>query len=188
MNNISYFLPAYNEGDNLSKQVTIVYRYLKKRFKKYEIIIINDGSIDNTGNIAEDLSKKFKNIKIVSHKKNKGYGAALASGFKHSRYEIVAFTDADLQYDINDLTFMLEKIKEYDCVIGYRKQRETILRKFNAKAWSILIYFLFKYNFRDIDCAFKLFKKKIFKILIFSSTHIDLLPIEKTSPNSQSNT
>lgn len=161
MNNISFFLPAYNEADNLSKQVAIVYRYLKKRFKKYEIIIINDGSNDNTGDIAQNLSKKYKNIKIITHKKNKGYGAALVSGFKYSRYEMVAFTDADLQYDINDLTNMIEKIKDYDCIIGYRKQRETLFRKFNARAWSILIYFLFKYNFKDIDCAFKLFKKKI---------------------------
>jgi glycosyltransferase involved in cell wall biosynthesis len=161
---ISAFFPAYNEQNNIEKTVTKANKILKKITKNYEILIIDDGSTDKTKEIAEKLSRQNKKIKLISHKKNKGYGASLISGFYNSKYEWIFFTDADEQFDFSEITKFLETQKKTnaDLVIGYYKKRKVnLIRKLNTSLWSLLVKLLFKIKIKDLDCAFKLINKKV---------------------------
>src|SRR3990172_10282331 len=107
-NSISVILPAYNEEKNIRKSVTDIYSYLINKFKVFEIIVVSDGSTDNTPDIVGGLSSKLKNIRLVVHNKNKGYGATLRSGFNTARNDLIFYTDSDNQYDISDLNKLLK--------------------------------------------------------------------------------
>src|SRR3989304_3215259 len=166
---ISVFLPAYNEEANIEKAVKEAKNALERIFDDFEIIVINDGSTDRTGQISDQLAKSDPVIQVVCHPKNLGYGVALKSGFKKSSKDLVFFTDADLQYDFRELKKFLENISDFDAVIGYRRRRESIFRAFNALGWRTLIGNLFGTHFRDIDCAFKLFRRSSLRDLNLGS-------------------
>ncbi len=158
---ISIFAPAYNEQDNIEKFVITVNEYLIKNFNDYEIIIINDGSSDKTKKILKKLSKTNKNLKVINHEKNKGYGEAIKDGLRESSKDLIFFTDSDLQFNICELNSFLPSIKKYDAVIGFRKKRkDNLLRVINANLWSFLVWFLLNLRVKDVNCAFKLFKKE----------------------------
>ena len=169
-NSISIFLPAYNEEANLEEVASKTKEVIRPIFDDFEIIIVDDGSTDRTSGIAEGLAKKDKRIKIIHHPKNLGYGAALISGFKASSKDLIFFTDADLQFDISEIKKLLSYISKYDVVIGYRcPRRDPFLRLVNAWCWKWLHRILFGLKVRDIDCAFKLFKKKAIKSITIKS-------------------
>src|SRR3990170_6739208 len=109
---LSVFFPTYNEEKNIKKVVKDAKRILDKIAGKWEIIIVDDGSKDKTGEIAKNLSKVDERIKVVSHKPNRGYGGALKSGYDTSKYEWVAFTDSDGQFDFSEITKFIDKQKE----------------------------------------------------------------------------
>ena len=158
---ISIFLPAYNEEENVEKAIKTAKKTLGSLFSDFEILIIDDGSKDNTGKIAEKLAKGDSRIKVIHHNKNLGYGAALISGIKNSSNELVFFTDCDLQFDITEIKKLLKYIPEYDVVIGFRsRRRDPFARLINAWAWKWLNRILFGLKVRDTNCAFKLFKKE----------------------------
>lgn len=160
---ISVFLPALNEQENIKPCVLAVKKYLQTRFRDFEIIVIANGSTDKTEKIVSELNKKDKRIKIVNEK-IKGYGAALRSGFTHASKELIFYTDADLQFSINDLDKLLPLLDRYAIVSGYRiKRQDPLMRIIAANVYNFLIRLLFHLNVRDIDCAFKLYKKEVFK-------------------------
>ena len=160
---ISVVLPAYNEEENIEKQISDVHNYLKKKFSSYEIIIVNNGSRDKTKQIIQKLQKSIKSIKLINLPVNNGYGAGLRAGFKEAKKELVFYTDSDNQFDIKELDLLLPLIKKYDIVCGYRKKRQDPqMRIFIATVYNILINLLFHIGVRDIDCSFKLYKKKVF--------------------------
>jgi len=170
MKNISIFFPAYNEAENIKETVLKAKKVIEPIFSDFEIIIVNDGSADRTGEIAEELAKKDRRIKVVHHPKNLGYGAALVSGFNASQKDLVFFTDCDLQFDISEIKKLLKYIPEYDVVIGYRSpRRDSFMRLVNAWGWKWLNRFLFDLKVKDIDCAFKLFKKEAIKSIEIKS-------------------
>ena len=159
---ISVILPALNEEDNLEALANEITDYFNTKHIKYEIIIVNDGSTDKTGEIANKLSKTYKNVFVIHHPKNKGYGKSLRDGFRAGKYEYLFFTDADRQFRINSLDafFPLMKERKIDMVIGFRIDRkDNSLRKFLAWCFNKTISILFSLNYKDIDCAFKLFKR-----------------------------
>lgn len=161
---LSVFLPAYNEEANLEETVKNVTENLARVAAKWEVIIVNDGSKDQTGEIADRLAAKNKNIRVIHHRPNRGYGAALKSGLYAARYSWIAFIDSDGQFDFSEIDSFLETQKrtEADLVIGYyRKRQVTFLRKLNSFAWQIFVLFLFGLKVRDIDCGFKLIAKKV---------------------------
>jgi glycosyltransferase involved in cell wall biosynthesis len=136
----------------------------------YEIIIVDDGSTDRTRQIAEELAEEYKNVRVISHEKNLGYGAALRTGLAAARMQYVFFTDADLQFDIIELQNLLIHIPHYEVVIGYRAPRQDpALRLLNARGWNLLNRALFGLRVRDIDCAFKIFKRTLVRICILQS-------------------
>lgn len=161
---LSVFLPAFNEEANLESTVKVVRENLERVADKWEIIIIDDGSRDRTGEIADSLRQKDKRIIVIHHNPNQGYGGALKSGFYNSSYKWIAFIDADGQFDFSEIDRFIDtqqKIKA-DMVIGYYLDRKvSFSRKLNSKIWQAIVYLLFGLNVRDIDCGFKLVSKKI---------------------------
>lgn len=161
---ISVFFPTYNEEANIAKTVKNAANVLKKYFKDWEILVINDGSTDKTESIVVDLSEKEPRIKLLNHKVNRGYGASLKTGFYNSRYPWIAFTDSDGQFDFSEITNLIEKQKvtNADLVIGYYKKRQVSKFKIiTSKMWEIAVMLLFGLHVKDIDCGFKLISKKV---------------------------
>jgi glycosyltransferase involved in cell wall biosynthesis len=165
INSISIILPALNEEGNIEAAVKDIQSYFNSREEKYEIIVINDGSTDSTGDIAERLAKENGSVRVVHHPTNKGYGSALKRGFDISRYKYVFFTDSDRQFDVKGLDILLPLIKTdaVEIIIGYRlKRKDPFIRRFLSWGYNSLVGYLFDLNVKDIDCAFKIFRKDIF--------------------------
>lgn len=163
---ISFFCPAYFDEGNLPILIPEVYKLLKNLAAKFEIIIVEDGSPDNTGKIADKLAFRFKPfIKVVHHPKNLGYGAALKSGFTHAKkFDYVFYTDGDNQYNVNELSKMLPYIGNYDAVIGFRAKRAlTLSRQIQTKVYNLLVRLLFGLRVKDINCSMKVIKRKMLR-------------------------
>jgi glycosyltransferase involved in cell wall biosynthesis len=165
INELSVFYPCYNEEKNIKNTVKKTIPILEKIANKWELILINDGSKDNTAKILEEIKETYpKQIKIITHNPNRGYGAALKSGFYSAKYEWIAFTDSDGQFDFSEITKFIKKQKETnaDLVIGYYLARQVSkFAIFTSKIWELVIFILFGLHVTDIDCAFKLVNKKV---------------------------
>lgn len=165
LNELSVFFPCYNEQANIKNTVDKAIPVLKKITDKWEIIIVNDGSKDKTETVAKEIQKKYpKNIKIITHDPNRGYGAAFKSGIYNAKYEWITFTDADGQFDFSEITKLIKKQKnsQADMVIGYYLSRQVSKAAIiTTKIWELIVFILFGLKVRDIDCAFKLINKKI---------------------------
>jgi len=162
--NLSVFFPAYNEEAHIEDTVLKAKRVLEEVADKWEIIIVNDGSKDKTGEIAKGLSESDKRIRVISHLPNRGYGASLKSGFYGSRYPWIAFTDSDGQFDFSEITKFIDTQRQTgaDLAIGYYLKRQVLLyRKLNTFLWQTVVFFLFGVRVRDIDCGFKLVSKNV---------------------------
>jgi len=159
---ISVFFPCYNEEANIEAMVRVAQKVLPEVAQKWEIIPVNDGSKDRTREIADRLAQEDPNVRPVHHEKNKGYGGAVISGYEASKNDLVFFTDGDLQFDLREITLLIEKLDEGDLVLGFRKnRRDPVHRKLNAFLWGSLVKMLFGFQVRDVDCAFKLIKRKV---------------------------
>lgn len=170
LSSISLIFPAYNEEQNIEKAISEAIRVLSQHADKFEVITVNDGSADKTGEIINSLAKQDNRIVPVHHEKNKGYGAAVGTGFRTASCDFVFFTDSDLQFDLNEIAELIKHINNYDIVVGYRAKRaDPLHRKLNAWAWNQLVRALLGIKVRDIDCAFKLFRRKVFDSIILSS-------------------
>ena len=161
---LSIFLPCYNEAENLDKTVKNVVEHADRVADKWELLLVNDGSKDNTLAVAEKLASKDKHLKVVNHPINRGYGAALKSGLYNSKYPWIAFIDADGQFNFEEIDEFIKTQEKTsaDLVIGYyRKRQVPLLRKLNSFAWQTVVFALFGLHVRDIDCGFKLISKKV---------------------------
>lgn len=168
---LSVFFPCYNEELNIESLVLEAIQVLSNSVQRYEILIINDGSTDKTGPVADRLSKWHEHVRVVHHEKNGGYGAALISGFSNSVHEWIFFTDGDHQFFISEIQKLLNEIDDHDLVIGYRKtRRDPWYRILYGHAWTRLVRLLFGIKVRDINCAFKLIRKRILDGIILHSS------------------
>jgi len=159
---ISVILPAYNEEHNIERSIKMSEEVLSSLFEDYEIIVVNDGSRDRTEEIVRRLSERKPFIRCLSHPENMGYGAALKTGLKSAGKELLFFTDSDLQFDVAELADLIGWIEQYDIVIGYRKRRmDHPGRRILGWGWTMLVRMLFGLKVKDIDCAFKLFRKEV---------------------------
>lgn len=164
MQSISVFFPTYNEEGNIKNTVLKAVEVLDKKFKQWEIIIVNDGSTDRTKEIIEQLSKDNKNIRVISHKENRGYGASLQTGFYNAKYDWIVFTDSDGQFDFLEISKFIETQKNThaDLVIGYYKNRQVSkFKKITSKMWELAVMIFFDLHVKDIDCGFKLISKEV---------------------------
>jgi glycosyltransferase involved in cell wall biosynthesis len=167
---VSVVLPAFNEEANVECALREVSEVARKILTDYEIILVNDGSTDNTGNIVRSLLGELENLRLIEHHPNRGYGGALMAGFVAAEKEFISFFPADKQFHFHEVALLLEKIRGADIVCGYRVDRkDNALRKFFAWGWNVLIRILFGYLCRDVDCGFKLFRKRILEQIAISS-------------------
>jgi len=128
----------------------------------YEIVIVDDGSSDKTGEIAERLSACYPNLRVVHHPVNQGYGAAVISGIQAATEPFALLCDGDGQFDPNDVHILAARIDDHDVVVGRRRRRaDNFIRRLNGKLWSVLMRLLFGIKISDIDCGFKLFRRNL---------------------------
>lgn len=164
INELSVFFPTYNEGAVLESVVKKAKKVLESIADKWEIIIVNDGSVDNTGSVLKKLTAEDKRIRSIDHATNRGYGAAFKSGFYGAKYGWITFTDSDGQFDFSEITNFIEKQKntKADLVIGYYKKRRVALTKIiTSRIWEFFVNMLFGLRVHDIDCGFKYVSKKV---------------------------
>ncbi|PIQ70317.1 glycosyltransferase family 2 protein [Candidatus Shapirobacteria bacterium CG03_land_8_20_14_0_80_40_19] len=159
---LSVFFPAYNEEANLENTVEKAIPVLEDVAEKYELIIVDDGSKDKTGEVAKRLAEKYSFIQVITHNPNQGYGAALRSGFYNSRLEWIVTVDSDGQFDFSEVDKLIERSKKADVVVGYRLNRQdSMIRKIFGWGWTLLANLLLGIKVRDVDCAFKLVNRKV---------------------------
>jgi glycosyltransferase involved in cell wall biosynthesis len=160
---ISIIFPAFNEEENIRKAVEHGRKAMSKFFTDIEIIVVNDGSSDATGAIIDQMAAESDDVIPVHHEVNLGYGAALRSGIYKASKELMFFTDSDLQFDLEEIRHLEEWIHQYDIVAGYRARRaDPFHRRFNAWGWNVLVRMILGLKIKDIDCAFKLFRREVF--------------------------
>jgi glycosyltransferase involved in cell wall biosynthesis len=161
---LSAVLPAYNEEENIRKTVLLAVSYLEDRLDNYEVIVVNDGSSDKTGEIASELAHSNPKVSLVNHPKNQGYGAALRSGFEKASLDYIFLMDSDGQFDIRELDRFLPFLEDSVALIGYREKRaDPFMRILNAWLYHVYIWFIFGLKVRDIDCAFKIFPRAAYE-------------------------
>ena len=167
---VSFVLPAYNEEANIDTVVERTLKTAKRLCSDFEIIVVDDGSTDSTAHLVQSASQQEPSIKLLHHQTNRGYGEALRSGFAAAQMEFVFFTDADNQFDIDELELLLAWAHKADVVVGYRRvRRDPLVRRVNAWGWNRVVRWLFYVPVRDIDCAFKLFRRGALQQIDFQS-------------------
>ena len=163
---ISAVLPAYDEEEVIAQSVEAAVRTLEVLTSDYEVIVVNDGSRDRTAAIVDELAKRNPRVRLISHSRNRGYGAALWTGFTAAGKDLIFLTDGDKQFDVSELHDFLPLLDDADLIIGYRKPRaDPWLRRLNGWGWNTIVNALFGYTARDVDCAFKLFRRSILERL-----------------------
>jgi len=160
---ISIVLPAFNEEDNVVTAVTRALATGSRLCDEVEVIVVDDGSRDGTADLVRAMRAADTRVQLVQHVNNRGYGEALRSGFNSATKDLIFFTAAANQFDLDELEGFLPLIDRVDVVAGYRKNRcDPPVRLLNAKAWNLMVRMLFYVPVRDIDCAFKLFRREVF--------------------------
>jgi glycosyltransferase involved in cell wall biosynthesis len=164
LTSLSFFFPALNEEDHVEAVVRDALAVLPRFADDVEVTVIDDGSTDRTGKIADDLAKADPRVRVVHHGARRGYGGAVRSGLLSARKDFIFFTDGDRQFRIADLERLVAAIDGVDAVMGYRLKRQDPARaRFVALVYNLVIRVMFFGGFRDVDCAFKLFRHEVFE-------------------------
>ena len=162
MHSLSIVIPAYNEEANIAQAVRRVSHTAQQLGTDYEIIVVNDGSRDRTGEMVRELAASIPCLKLVEHFPNRGYGGALKAGFAAASKELIAFIPADNQYDFNEIRQLVDQLTpDVVLVSGWRANDvDNFMRQINRWGWNLIIRILFGYLLRDIDCGFKVFRRR----------------------------
>ncbi len=162
---ISFFCPAYYDAENLPTLIDRATNLFERIADKYAITIVEDGSPDNTGQVADDLAAKNPNIKVIHHPENRGYGGAMKTGFETAKsfnFDYICYTDGDNQYDVREYENFLPALEKSKIVIGYKTNRaDKISRKIQSKIFLYLVRILFGINVPDINCSMKIFHRSV---------------------------
>lgn len=162
---ISVFFPCYNDAGSIGNLIKTAFKILPKLTKDYEVIVVNDGSIDKSSEILKGLRLKFKRLRVINHKKNIGYGGALKRGFKESTKEIVFYTDGDGQYDVKELPILVSLLSaDVDFVNGIKLiRRDPVHRIFLGNLHRFITRWFFWLPITDVDCDFRLIRRSVLK-------------------------
>jgi glycosyltransferase involved in cell wall biosynthesis len=161
---ISVFFPAYNDAGTIASLVVVTDMTLRELVDDYEIIVVNDGSPDHTGEVLADLQARYPRLRVVTHPKNRGYGGALRSGFAHATKELVFYTDGDAQYDPREIKLLLAALTpDVDMVNGYKIERHDPLHRIViGRIYHHIVKTMFRLRMRDVDCDFRLMRRYMF--------------------------
>ena len=165
---ITAFCPCYNDGGTIASMVILMDETCRELTDDYEIIVVDDGSSDHSRLVLKELKEKYKNLKVVLHDKNRGYGGALRSGFSSATKDLVFYTDGDFQYDVTELKNLLPAMKDgIDIVNGYKIERaDPLHRKIIGRMYHLFMKLMFGFKIRDVDCDFRLIRKSVFDKII----------------------
>jgi hypothetical protein len=168
---LSMCMPAYNEAETIVDTLDAACAILPAFVKDFEIVVVDDGSRDGTGDLVAHYAEHNPHVRLVRHDQNRGYGAAVTTGLRAAKGDLVAFTDSDGQFSFLDLPQLLTRLPGHEVVVGYRYNRaDNKLRCFNAWAWGRLIRLVLGVRVKDLDCAFKIFRRRIVNRLGLKST------------------
>src|SRR5512140_3859136 len=168
---LSVFFPAYYDENNIAKVTEGALRAIGELgIETYEIIIVEDGSPDRTGEVADELARRHPHVRVIHHPKNMGYGAALKTGFTSARMEWVFYTDGDNQFDLQELKKFVALTPFTDIVAGFRINKQySTYRKLTSAVYNFILRLLFDIRDRDVDCAFKIIRRDLFDRIAIES-------------------
>lgn len=166
---LSLVFPVFNEQENVGVVIDTALRLAPKLASSFEIVVVDDGSRDGSAGVIAERVTGDPRVRVVTHRSNRGYGAALRTGLREAQGDLVFFSDADLQFDLAELGELLHHTERFDVVAGYRApRRDPWGRRLLAAGWGLLVRTLFDLEIRDIDCAFKVFRRPV----------VEAMPIE----------
>jgi len=170
LSGLSASFPAHNEEDNVVPMIESLLAVLPRFADRFEIIVVDDGSHDRTNERASAIAARDDRVRVVRHPVNRGYGAAVWTGLTSGTLDYAFFTDGDRQFDVEQIADLIPRLRDHDVVVGYRVDRKDhFIRLVNAHAWNWLVRLLFGVPVRDVDCAFKLFRRSALAGLEISS-------------------
>lgn len=173
LTSLSVVFPCYNEAANVSGMIDQAVKAVEGYGVDYEIVVVDDGSRDETAQAVRRWSERNGRVKLVQHARNLGYGTAVRSALRNASKELVFLTDGDNQFNLADVEKLFSKIDSCDVVAGYRiRRQDRAHRRFNGALWTRLARLLFGLRVRDVDCAFKLFRRKTLEGLPLESEHL----------------
>ena len=159
---VSVVLPCFNEESNVADTVEDIDVWMKTMHVDGDIICVDDGSVDETGAVLQSLQCVYPRLKILKHPQNIGYGAAVRSGCDVATTEWIAFMDSDGQFHAEDLSLLLPLCDQFDLVVGKRiKRADPFMRTINAKSFGILTWVILGVWVRDVNCAMKMYRRRI---------------------------
>lgn len=169
---VSLIVPAFNEELNLEQAVYDIVKSAEEFLEEYEVLIINDGSRDRTGEIAERLAGANERVRVIHHPFNVGYGGGQQTGLKHARYPWVMIIPADRQFDPQDIQKYLPYMDEADIIVGYRSDRgDPLFRRMNTLLLRVVMAVLFGVTLRDVNWV-KLMRKSMIQRFQIESKNI----------------
>jgi dolichol-phosphate mannosyltransferase len=164
---LSLVIPAYNEEAGIAQAIDEAVAALPPLAKEFEVLVVDDGSQDATAQIVAAAAREHHQVRLLCHERNRGYSAALRTGFEAARFDLVAFTDADCQFYLDDLALLLERADRYPVVVGYRVDRQDPwLRRFYSWSYNLLVRVLLGTGVRDCDCALKVFQRGLLQRIL----------------------
>ncbi len=167
---LSLVFPVFDEERNIGALLESTLALAPRLASSFEIVVVDDGSRDGSARVIEHYRRADTRVQVVRHERNQGYGAALRAGLHQARGELVFFSDADLQFDVTELSRLLAHTEEFDIVAGYRSpRRDPWHRRVIAWVWGALVRVLFDLHVRDIDCAFKVFHRDVIQAIPVAS-------------------
>jgi glycosyltransferase involved in cell wall biosynthesis len=162
---LSFFFPAYNDAGTIASLVIRVVQAAGRLTPDFEVIVVNDGSTDATAEIANELARKYPQVRVIHHERNRGYGGALRTGFASATKELIAYTDGDAQYDPAEIEALWTGLTpDADMVTGYKIRRaDPRHRIIIGRLYHYAVKLLFRLRVRDVDCDFRLMRREIFE-------------------------
>jgi glycosyltransferase involved in cell wall biosynthesis len=167
MPSLSVFFPCYNDAATIGGLIAAADVVASRFTDDYEIIVVDDASIDASRQVLHELQSKYSRLRVVHHTRNRGYGGALRSGFAHATKDLVFYTDGDGQYDVFDLERLLPIMQDgIDVVNGYKiVRRDPAYRVVVGALYLHIMRLLFNFHVRDVDCDFRLLRRSVFEAI-----------------------
>lgn len=164
---LSCFFPAFNEQENITAALDEAMQTLPRFAQRFEIVVVNDGSSDDTATIVAAYGVEHPEVRLVSHETNLGYGHALRTGFEASKGDAVFFTDADRQFRLEEIDRLIGAFETHPVSVGFRiKRNDPWHRLVVAAVYHTVLRVLFKLKVHDVDCAFKLFRRDVLDVVV----------------------